>query len=152
MAKILLTVMFAGGDTVSFVKGPPMTVIAALFDSEADATPAMDRLLNSHLDPIETRVMDPKSNDTGQVTGPVVPLIPNTSAGYVGAGVGTNVGGVFFPSAGDWLHDLDEVEQKFYSDAYREGSTLVLAKVDEKDAQLVRDLFRQNGARTYTKE
>lgn len=129
-----------------------MTVIAALFDSEADATPAMDRLLNAHIDPIETRVLDPKSNDTGQVTGPVIPLIPNTSAGYVGAGVGTNVGGVVPNAVGKWLDDMDDVERNFYFDAYREGSTLVLAKVDDKDASTVREIFRQNGARTYTKE
>lgn len=129
-----------------------MAVVAGLFDSEADATPAMDRLLGEHIDPIETRVLDPRSTDTSQAPGTVVPLIPNTSAGESGAGFGSGAGAFALAGINDWLNEMDRVERNFYSDAYREGSTLALVRVDDKDAPHVRELFRQFGARTYERQ
>ena len=129
-----------------------MTVIAGLFDTEADATPAMDRLLQENIEPLETRVLDPRSNDTGQNPGTYIPLIPNTSGGESGSGYGSNAGAAVLAVASNWLNEMDDVERNFYIDAYREGSTLALAKTDEKDAGRVRELFRQFGAQTYEKK
>jgi len=146
----------AGGHSLScitdesFKKEFRMAVVAGLFDSEADATKAMDRLLREHFDDMDTRVINGSSRTSVDEPGVVIPMIPNTSGGP-NAGVigGPAAAGAYF---GDWMSDMDEVERGFYSEAVREGSTLAMAKVDDKDADRVRQLFRSFGARTYMKD
>ncbi len=125
-------------------------VVAGLFDSEVDATKAMDRLLREHIDDLDTRVINGSARTDAQGPNVVVPIIPNTSGGPQQGAVGpaASVPGAVF---GDWLNDMDDVERQFYSDAVREGSTLAVARVHEKDAQRVQQLFRSFGARTYKK-
>ncbi len=130
-----------------------MAVVAGLFNSEAEATQAMDKLLREHIDHLDTRVIDPRSTDASQGPDVVLPVIPNTSGGVSGSGnTGLVAGAAALGGASDWLNDMNDVERNFYSDAYREGSTLALAKVHDKDAGRVRELFRQFGARTYEKK
>jgi hypothetical protein len=94
----------------------------------------------------------PPITDTCQNPGTYFPLIPKPSGGESGAGYGSNAGAAVLAVASNWLNEMDDVERNFYIDAYREGSTLALAKTDEKDAGRVRELFRQFGARTYEKK
>ncbi len=121
-------------------------VVAGLFDSEVDATKAMDRLLRENIKDSDTRVIDGSSAARAAQTGANIPIIPNTSGGPQQSGVGPAAAGAYF---GDWLNDMDRVERHFYEDAVREGSTLALARVPDDQADQVRQLFRTFGARTY---
>ena len=128
-------------------------VVAGLFDSEADATQAMDRLLRENIEDLDTRVINGGARPNTDSPGVVVPIIPNTSGGIAQPGglagmAGVVPGGLF----GDWLNDLDNVEQGFYQEALREGSTLALARVDEAHADKVRQLFSMFNARTYKRD
>ncbi len=130
-----------------------MAIIAGLFDSEADASKALDRLSREDLPGVDTRVINGSARTNASNPNITVPIIPNTSGGLAETGLGTEapaVGGI--PAFGDWLNDMNDVERKFYQDALREGSTLALAKVDEKDAGKVRLIFQTFGARTYKKD
>jgi len=125
-------------------------VVAGLFDSEADATQAMDRLLREKIEDLDTRVINGSSRTPTGDTGVAIPIIPNTSGGpSQQSGMVPGAPGVFF---GNWLNDMDDVEQGFYQEAVREGSTLALAKVRDEDADRVRQLFRMFNARTYTRD
>jgi hypothetical protein len=44
------------------------------------------------------------------------------------------------------------VERRFYDTGVREGSSLALVKVKDRDAERVRELLRDYGARTYVKD
>lgn len=125
-----------------------MAVVAGLFDSEADATDAMDRLLRSHIDDLDTRVVSGRG-DTSDVRPPIAfPAIPNTG-GVMGGG---SAAGVPVPIDPDWFRGMGDVEQEFYYGGLREGATLALARVRDEDANRVRQLLRDFGARTYVKE
>ncbi len=129
-----------------------MAIVAGLFDSEVDATKAMDRLLREGIDGMDTRVINGSSR-TGDTPGVAVPIIPNTSGGTSQAGMGAQVPAVgAVPVSGDWLDEMDKVEQNFYRDALREGSTLVLAKMHDEDAGRARLIFSTFGGRTYKKD
>ena len=130
-----------------------MAVVAALFDSQADATQAMDVLLRAQIEDLDTRVFETGSRQTDTSPGVVVPLVPNTAGGGMGQ--------PGFPAAGvigaagldrDWLNELDEEERAFYHEGYREGATLALAKVHDEDVEQVRQIMRQHNARTYIKD
>jgi hypothetical protein len=124
-------------------------VVAGLFDSEVDATKAMDRLLREDIHDMDTHVIDGGSTANASEPGVVVPLIPNTSGGPQQGGVGPAASGAYL---GNWLNNMDEVEKRFYQDAVREGSTLALARVPEEHADHVRTIFNTFGGRTYKKE
>lgn len=125
-------------------------VVAGLFDSEAEATQAMDRLLRENIEDLDTRVINGSARTATGDTGAAIPIIPNTSGGpSQQSGAIPGATGVFF---GDWMNDMDDVEQGFYREAVREGSTLALARVREEDANRVRQLFRTFNARTYTRD
>jgi hypothetical protein len=129
-----------------------MAVVAGLFDSEADADKAMDRLLRENIKGLDTRVINGSSKTDTSERGDIrIPFIPNTSGGPTQTGVGPGMTAVG-PIPGDWLGDMDKVEEQFYRDALREGSTLALAKVPDEQANQVRLIFRTFGARTYQKD
>jgi hypothetical protein len=131
-------------------------LVAGLFDTGANATEAMDRLLRMNIEDLDTHVIEPGSQDTATGPSVVVPVVPNT--GGSGSALGGTAGPLMGAAAGaggafGWLGDLDEVERAFYHEGLREGATLALAKVsDDEDAGRVRQLFRELGARTYTKD
>jgi hypothetical protein len=130
-----------------------MAVVAGLFDSEASATEAMDRLLREGIEDLETHVYS--GGGGNDVAGPnvVYPVMPSTTGTPSGIGqasvpiTGGMIGGDF-----DWFNDMDEVERAFYHEGIREGATLALAKVDDDDAHRVRQIFQTFNARTYTKD
>lgn len=125
-----------------------MAVIAGLFDSQADATEAMDRLHRLGYQDMDTRVIEPGSQDTASGPDTVIPVIPATGSSYgQPGGTGGPVGGSF-----GWLDDLDKVESAFYQEGLKEGATLAMVQVDDKYAREVRELFSQFGARTYRKD
>ncbi len=126
-------------------------VVAALFDSEADAGRAMDRLNRENMKDLDTRVINGSDRSGTQRLSEAVPFIPMTSGGpSQQGGVGPAVVGDSF---GGWWNDMDEVERNFYEDAMREGSTLALAKVgNEEDARRVQLIFKTFGARTHTND
>lgn len=126
-----------------------MKVIAGLFDSELDATNAMDRLLRQNFKDMDTRVIEAGQNTNPAEPGVVVPFVPNT--GDTGAGMGATVGLAALGAARGWFDELDDdVERAFFLEGMREGSTLALARVQDEDAPRVRQLLRSFGARTYT--
>lgn len=128
-----------------------MKVIAGLFDSELDATNAMDRLLKQNFKDMDTRVIEAGQNTNADGPGVVVPFVPNT--GNTGAGMGASVGVAALGANRGWFDEMDdEVERAFYLEGMREGATLALAKVNDEDAPRVRQLLRSYGARTYTEK
>jgi hypothetical protein len=131
-----------------------MPVVAALFDSQVDATEAMDVLLNAHIKDLDTKVYETGSRQGMSDTGPgvVVPLVPNTGNSGIGQ-AGIPAAGVI-GAAGldrDWLNEFDEEERAFYYEGYREGATLALAKVHDEDVEKVRSVLSQHNSRTYIK-
>jgi hypothetical protein len=126
-----------------------MAVIAGLFDSEANATEAMDKLLRQNIEDLDTHVISPSGLAGDGEPNFVFPIVPNTGgmgSGTPGAPVPfvTGQGGVF-----GWFDDVDEVERAFYLEGLREGATLAMAKVHDADIERVRQVFRDSGARTY---
>lgn len=127
-----------------------MAVVAGLFDSDANATEAMDKLLRAGFKDLETRVVEPGTY-TGEGSG-VVSIIPNT------AGSGTGMPGGVVPAAMggtgrvDWLDEMDEVDRAFYLEGLKEGANLALVHVHDEDVQQVRALLRSYGARTHVKD
>jgi len=128
-----------------------MAIVAGLFDSQADATEAMDRLLREHIPNLDTRVIDRGSSASSGDVNSVIPIIPNTSGGFSQSGIGAVPFGTGSDKV-DWLDNLDEVEQAFYYEGLKEGASLALAEVDDQDAEKVRQLMRRFGARTYSKD
>lgn len=126
-----------------------MAVVAGLFDSEADATAAMDKLMRMHLHDLDTRVFGQEERAKRDDSNVVLPLVPNTGNGPMGMPGGA----VPFEGNTGMLNDIrDEEERGFYLEGMKEGATLAVAKVDDHDADQVRQLFRQEGARTYEKK
>jgi hypothetical protein len=132
-----------------------MTVVAALFDSQVDATEAMDVLLRAQIKDLDTKVYETGSRAGMGETGPdvIVPVVPNTGGGGIGQPA--------IPAAGlagaggldrDWLNEFDKEERAFYYEGYREGATLALAKVHDADVEKVRQVMSQHNARTYLKK
>ncbi len=129
-----------------------MAVVAGLFDSEADAGKALERLQREGIKDLDTRVINGSAR-TGDTPGVAIPIIPNTSGGTSQAGMGAQAPAVgAAPLFGDWMNDVDEVERNFYQDAVREGSSLVMAKVHDEDAGRVSLIFSTFGGRTYKKD
>src|SRR5512133_4127143 len=104
-----------------------MAVVAGLFDSDANATEAMDKLLREHIEDLDTKVIN-RGTDAADAQGPV-PILPITggmsgsSTPVFPAGVGVGGQGLNDP----WMDDLDDVERAFYYEGMREGATLALA-------------------------
>ena len=131
-----------------------MKVVAGLFDSDANATNAMDKLLRANIKDLDTHVIEAgqNTNPTGANTGgiPVIPNTGGTGSGMAGSGAIPMAGAIF--GANDWLDDVDdETERAFYFEGMREGATLALARVHDEDVDKVRQLLSSHGARTYTK-
>ena len=130
-----------------------MKMVAGLFDSEIDATNAMDRLLGENFIDLDTRVIETGQNADLENRGVVIPLVPNTGmgSGMAGGAVPVGTAGLGLPRG--WMDDIDdEVERAFYLEGLREGSTLTLARVSDEDAPRVQELLRSFGARTHTQE
>lgn len=123
-----------------------MAYVAGLFDSEADATAAMDHLMRMDLHDLETRVMGPRERKTSSDTDAVVPIVPNTGGAYA------QPSGMAPAGRDEFLDALDEVERAFYYEGLKEGASLAVAKVDDADAEQVRQVMRIHMARTYTKD
>ena len=68
-------------------------VVAGLFDSEADATQAMDRLLRENIEDLDTRVINGSARTGTDSPDIIIPVIPNTSGGPSSGTIG-GVGGV----------------------------------------------------------
>ncbi len=127
-----------------------MAVVAGLFDSEVDATKAMDRLLRENIHDLDTQVIDGSAKTNTGTPNVTIPIIPNTSGGPSQGGVASGgAGPAIVGTFGHWLDRMDDVERKFYEDAVREGSTLALAKVHDEDEGKVRLIFQTFGARVY---
>lgn len=127
-----------------------MAFVAGLFDSDADANAAMDRLLHQHIKGLETRVIEPSTGMNASGTENIVPIVPNTGAGVSQAGFTPLPTGGAAANMG-WLNDLEDVERVFYDEGLKEGATLAMAKVRDEDVEHVRQIFRDAGARTYRK-
>jgi hypothetical protein len=128
-----------------------MAVVAGLFDSEADATKAMDRLLTEGLEDLETTVYGGGAGDGSSVV--LFPGMPNTS----GQAVGNAPGSLPFAVASNeddfnWFGDFDEIERAFYHEGVRDGATIAMAKVHDEDVNRVRLIFTMFNGRSFVKE
>jgi hypothetical protein len=125
-------------------------VVAGIFDDQTQATEAMDILLRSQIKDLDTHVIEGQGRYASQQDLPniVAPFVPNTG-NNMGNGNAAYVPG---NQLGGWLNDMADVERDFYEEGMREGSTLVLARVHEDDAEKVRQLLRDHQARTYVKD
>jgi len=130
-----------------------MVVVAGLFDEQSQATQAMDTVLRLGIKDLDSRVVEHQGN-MDQGTGPsVFPVIPNTSGGYSQSTPGAAAVPGFNSGMVGWLNDIDdEVERAFYMEGAREGATLAMVRVDDEHANHIRQIFQQNGARTYVED
>jgi hypothetical protein len=129
-------------------------IVAALFDSQADADVAMEKLLNAGIEDLETQLVQGDQRTRGDapaVGGPVFPVVPNTDGGF-GHASGAATGMPFLGGRSSWLDDVDEEERAFYHEGLKEGGTVVLARVDDDSADHVRRMMNLQGARTYVKD
>ena len=116
-----------------------MSKIVSLFESQAEATKALDVLHASDYENIEAEVIeDARDMDYGS-TGVVAPA-PNASTGVAGV--------VGIP---DPLQDigLDDEEAAWFAEGVRGGGVLVVAEVDDEDAGSVEKILRDYGGRTF---
>ncbi len=117
-----------------------MTTVASLFQSEAEATEALDALAKTEFEDLDYRVYQRNVADEG---GAVVPIgFPNTQP---------DVGAVTpLAMVGDDLSDLDdEGLSDFFRQAVERGqAVVVVAKVDDEDAANLEAFFREYGGRT----
>lgn len=125
-------------------------IVAGYFDSEDDATRAMDVLLKDPaFQDAESEVISNLDGGTGS-PGDVgmAPIVPNTSAGGSGNQI---IGPVAITGGGRRLfNDIGDKEAEYFSSAMRNGrGVLALMKVEDQQAAHVSQVFSQNGARTY---
>lgn len=118
-----------------------MSKVIALFESQAEATRALDALHAGDYKDIETEVIeDARDMDYGTI-GVAAPA-PNASTGVAGV--------VAIP---DPLQDigLDDEEVAWFAQGIRGGGVLVVVEVDDEDAQSVERILRDHGGRTFEK-
>ena len=117
-----------------------MMTVASLFESQAEATKALDALPRSGFEDIDYRVYEGNVADEG---GQVVPVaFPNTQP---------DVGAVTpLAMVGDELSDIDdEGLADFFREAVKTGrAVLVVAEVEEDRATTLERFFREHGGRT----
>lgn len=119
-----------------------MAKVVSLFESQEEATKALDALYASSYESVDAEVIDNVSElDYGE-TGVVAPA-PNASTGVAGA--------VDIPNP---LQDTDlgDEEAAWFAQGVQGGGVLVVAEVDDEHAEAVAQLFHDYGGRTYEKE
>jgi hypothetical protein len=121
-----------------------MTTIASLFESQAEATKALDALAAADIDDVDIRVIESEDEASQGPSSGTIPAL-NPAQGPVGAAA---------PAAG-WQglimgSDLEEEEADFFIEGVRDGGVLVLVEdVDEEQEETVTQILRDNGGRTY---
>lgn len=126
------------------------TIVAGYFDTEDAATRAMDMVLNSpEFRNAESEVISTVARGTGNAGDVgVMPVVPNPATSgqsntVIGAVPVTGTGGRRL------LSELGDDEANYFQSALKNGGVLALLKVDEHQAMKARQIFNQNGARTY---
>jgi len=119
-----------------------MSKVVTLFESQAEATRALDALHSSDYENIETEVIESVRELDYRGTGIAAPA-PNASTGVAGAVTIPN------PLADK---DLDDEEAAWFAEGVRGGGVLVIAEVDDEAAGSVERILRDHGGRTYEKE
>ena len=119
-----------------------MSKVVSLFESQAEATRALDALHSSDYESIETEVIEHVRELDYGGTGIVAPA-PNASSGVAGA--------VTIPNPLQDA-DLDDEEAAWFAEGVRGGGVLVVAEVDDEAANSVKEILRDHGGRTYEKE
>lgn len=116
-----------------------MAKVISLFESQAEATSALDVLYGGDYGNIEIEVIENGGETDFGATGVVVPAI-NSSTGVAGA--------VGIP---DRLDDVDfagDEEAAWFAEGVRGGGVLVVAEVDDEDASAAEEVLRNHGGRT----
>lgn len=117
-----------------------MATVASLFGSDAEATEALDALANSPFEDVETRVYQ---GDVADDVGEVHPA---------GVPAGSTPVGEASPQAAidNRLTDLDNEElSDFFVEAVEQGrGVLVVADVDDDQAEALAAFFQEQGGRT----
>ena len=115
-----------------------MAVVAGLFDSQAEASAALDALAETEFEDVTTEVYEqaPDPDDSN------VAAVPDLGTSRILA----------TPYAPDFLDELDEAERRFFVQAVRNGATLVVAEVDDEQAGALAAFFRERGGRTTAEE
>ncbi|HZD11630.1 MAG TPA: hypothetical protein VE553_09840 [Candidatus Binatia bacterium] len=117
-----------------------MATIASLFESQDEATKALDALVRTEFEDLDYRVYDGSGAETA------------TSARVIGLPVAEpNVGGEatagILSSAGTELDD-EELSDYFMDAVERGNAVLVVADVDDDRADALESFFREYGGRT----
>lgn len=121
-----------------------MATVASLFGSDAEATEALDALADSQFAEVDTHVYrGDVADDVGEVQPAGVPSgsIPVTEASPQAA-------------LDSRLTDLDNEElSDFFVEAVEQGrGVLVVADVDDDDAEALTAFFKEQGGRTSVNE
>ena len=119
-----------------------MARIISFFQSQEEATRAVDDLYSGDYEGIETEVIENASEIDFGAEGIVAPAT-NASTGVAGAiGIPTRLEDIDFD---------DEKEAAWFAEGVRGGGVLVMAEVDDEDATAVEQVLRNHGGRTFEK-
>lgn len=122
-----------------------MTVIASLFESQAEATRALDALAAADIGDVDTRVIESEEEASQGPSSGTIPALDPAAPGPAGAAA---------PVAG-WQSlimgsDLEEDEADFFIQGVRDGGVLVLVReADEEHEETIEQILRENGGRAY---
>jgi hypothetical protein len=120
-----------------------MAIVASLFDSDSEATAALDALADSKFHDIDTRVFNGDVPDeVGEARVLAIPSASTNSAGVVPSAVLDN-----------WVTELDNEDlSDYFIDEVKKGhAVLVVAKVDEDDAADLEQFFKDHDGRVSEK-
>ena len=120
-----------------------MTKVASLFETQADASAAIDALAGSRFEDVEYEVHEgnvPIDDDGVRAFG-----IPSNDSGMQGTGIAVFGEGT--------LDGIDDDLAQYFSQAVRGGeAVLVVADVDDDRAPALQRFFREQGGRTSNED
>lgn len=119
-----------------------MTRIIGFFDSQEEATRAVDALYSGGYEGVETEVIENADQVDWGAEGIVAP-VTNASTGVAGViGIPTRLENIAFDN---------EEEANWFAEGVRGGGVLVVAEVDDEDGTEVERVLRTHGGRTFEK-
>jgi hypothetical protein len=137
--------LWPGGNFQMPSKEKPMDKIAAIFDSEADADQAIDRLAELDLDDLDWRIIRPGADHDR--------LLPGWFGGdssATGAGAARPIGA---PIVADMPEDealerrgISDEESEFYAQSVANGATLIVLETPDNHVDRVRRILNNAGA------
>lgn len=122
-----------------------MATVAALFGSQAEATKALDALVETQFEDVETTVYEP-SQLAGEAGDAISGLETSAADTLRGAVVTSAAGEIAEGLIGDL--DDEEVSDYFVREVKERGAILVVANVDDERAGALEQFFQEQGGQT----